>query len=235
MSSGAMVLHEWRGPAADFHGRDLPTPAAGSFDVWAVVPDAVTIVAGSTQRDVLDGGRAEAAGLVTARRRSGGGVVLVEPIHTVWVDVVVARGDQRVSDDVGRSFDWIGGVLAAAVRSAGIEATVHSGPGRWDPFGRLVCFAGVGPGESLDLQGRKLVGISQRRTREQVRFQTVAYRRVPVEATLAAVREEALPDGRQAAAAELARRTAPLGTERSVSWWHRHFADSLARASHPTP
>ncbi len=227
---GAVAFHQWQGPAGAFHGRDLPTPSPGVLDVWAVSVSDATIVAGSTQRNALDEGRATAAGLATARRRSGGGVVLVEPVHTVWLDVVVARGDGRVSDDVGRSFDWIGGVLAAAVRSGGVEVSAHRGSGSWDSLGRLVCFAGIGPGESLDSGGRKVVGLSQRRTREQVRFQTVAYRQVPVEATLAALRDEEFPDGRAAAAAELARRTGPLGTERSVRWWQRHFADALTRA-----
>ena len=236
MSTGAAAFHEWTGSAGEFHGRDLPTPAPGSLDVWAVNPTEATIVAGSTQRHALDEARAEAAGLATARRRSGGGVVVVEPVHTVWIDVVVARGDERVSDDVGRSFDWIGGVLAAAMRSGGVEVAAHRGTGTWDPLGRLVCFAGVGPGESLDPQGRKVVGLSQRRTREQVRFQTVAYRQVPVEATLAALRDDQFPGdqfsgGRAAAVAELARRTAPLGTDRAVRWWQHHVADALVQAS----
>ena len=43
--------------------------------------------------------------------------------------------------------------------------------GRWSP---LVCFAGVGPGEVL-LGRRKLVGISQRRTRNGSRFQCMVH------------------------------------------------------------
>jgi hypothetical protein len=37
-----------------------------------------------------------------------------------------------------------------------------------------VCFAGIGPGEVLDAAGRKVVGISQRRTRGSARFQCAA-------------------------------------------------------------
>ncbi len=45
--------------------------------------------------------------------------------------------------------------------------------GRW---AELVCFAGIGPGEVL-LGGRKLVGISQRRTRNGSRFQCMVHTR----------------------------------------------------------
>jgi lipoate-protein ligase A len=38
----------------------------------------------------------------------------------------------------------------------------------------LVCFAGLGPGE-VTVDGLKVVGISQRRTRDAARFQCVAY------------------------------------------------------------
>ena len=41
------------------------------------------------------------------------------------------------------------------------------------PWSSLVCFAGLGPGEVV-LDGRKVVGLSQRRTRLGARMQTVA-------------------------------------------------------------
>lgn len=243
MSTNAQVagLHRWQGSAADFHGTDLPTPDPGTVGVWAITPDRPTVVAGSTQRDLLDASLAAAAGLEVARRRSGGGVVLVDPAQSVWLDVVLARRDTRVSDDVGRSFDWIGSVLSAALQAAGLDVAAHRGPGSWDDLGRLVCFAGVGPGECIDPAGRKVLGLSQRRTREQVRFQAIAYLDVPVDATLTAIPNSKLPasaDGvspqsRREVGAEVMRRTAPLGTERSVGWWHSHLASALLGPSQP--
>jgi lipoate-protein ligase A len=55
------------------------------------------------------------------------------------------------------------------------DLTVHRGRLALSRWGRLVCFAGVGAGEVL-AGGRKVVGISQRRTRHAVRFQCVALR-----------------------------------------------------------
>jgi lipoate---protein ligase len=46
------------------------------------------------------------------------------------------------------------------------------------PWSELVCFAGIGPGEVM-LDGRKLVGLSQRRTRDGVRIQGTLYTSSP--------------------------------------------------------
>ncbi|MEZ5380892.1 MAG: hypothetical protein R2754_03750 [Microthrixaceae bacterium] len=221
-------VRAWHGAPAEFHAGELPTPSPGDIDVWLVRPDRPTVVAGSTQRGVIDEALAADAGLAVTRRRTGGGVVVVEPVGTVWLDVVLARGDHRVSDDVGRSFDWVGATLGAGLRSAGVAASVHEGPGEWDELGRLVCFAGVGPGEALDATGRKVLGLSQRRTRSQVRFQVVAYSEVPVAATLAGLPDAALPGGRSEAAHELTRRTAGLGDARPAAWWADRLAAALA-------
>jgi hypothetical protein len=52
---------------------------------------------------------------------------------------------------------------------------VHEGALACGPLGRLVCFATVGAGEVTTPDRRKLVGISQRRTRAAARFQCAAY------------------------------------------------------------
>jgi hypothetical protein len=62
---------------------------------------------------------------------------------------------------------------------------------------RQICFAGLGSGEVL-LAGRKLVGISQRRTRSAARFQSLCHLRWRPETVVALV---AAP---RIAAAELA-------------------------------
>jgi len=130
--------------------------------------DRPTMVLGATQRDVVVGG-----GIDVVRRRSGGGAVLLRPGEVVWVDLLVPRGDRLWEDDVGRSAWWVGEVWRAALADLGVSGTVHRGAlneGRW---GGLVCFAGLGPGEIL-VDGRKVVGISQRRDRSGARFQCTA-------------------------------------------------------------
>ena len=163
--------------------------------------DRPAIVLGSTQReDVLDVAACAAAGIEVVRRRSGGGVVLVEPGALVWFDVVVPTRvlhDVGVGDDIRASMVWLGSHIAGALGgeaapteraparraamgsggaapSAADGVTVHRGTMACTGWCPLVCFAGVGPGEVL--AGRdKLVGISQRRTRAGARFQCAVH------------------------------------------------------------
>lgn len=158
------------GSAAAFHAREVPDPAERA--VWSFAVDGTALVLGSTQADaVVDRERAGAAGVAVVRRRSGGGAVLVEPGAVVWVDVVLPRGDPLWDDDVSRSALWVGDAWAAALAGlAGVDGHVHRGPMTANRWSRLVCFAGLAAGE-VTVAGRKVVGVSQRRTRAAARFQ----------------------------------------------------------------
>ena len=150
-----------RSSATEFHQRDLPVERA----IWIVEFEQPALVLGSSQAMV------DVSGIEVVRRRSGGGAVYLEPGGTVWVDVVVPRGDELWDDDIGRATYWLGDAWAAAI---GGPALVHRGAMVRSQWSDLVCFAGLGPGE-VTVGGRKVVGISQRRTREAARFQCVAY------------------------------------------------------------
>ena len=134
-------------------------------------PASGAVVLGSGQRPgAVDATAARRRGLTVLRRRSGGGVVLVSPADLLWVDVVVPRGDPLWHPDTGRSFLWLGDLWRRALSRSGVAAEVHEGryePGAW---GSLVCFAGRGPGEVF-VAGRKVIGLSQRRTAAGARFQ----------------------------------------------------------------
>jgi lipoate-protein ligase A len=130
-------------------------------------------VLGSTQReDVVDRDACDRAGVEVVRRRSGGGAVLLDPGAVLWVDVELPRGDALWDDDVGRAAWWVGEAFVAAL-GAGV---VHRGALERGPWGELVCFAGLGPGE-VTIDGAKAVGVSQRRTRAGARFQCAVPRR----------------------------------------------------------
>ncbi|MEA2702847.1 MAG: lipoate---protein ligase, partial [Actinomycetota bacterium] len=158
-----------RTTAAAAHGRAWPEPAAPT--VWCVEVDGPALVLGSTQPDgVVDGARAAAVGVDVVRRRSGGGAVLLRPGEVVWIDVLVPAGDPLWEADVGRAFGWLGRAWVDALGALGVAAVAYDGPlaaGRWSS---LVCFGGLGPGE-VTVEGRKIVGISQRRTRAGALFQ----------------------------------------------------------------
>ncbi len=185
--------------------------------VWFVEVDRPTLVLGSTQSDgVVDRRRAAAAGVEIVRRRSGGGAVLLRPGEVVWADVLLPAGDPLAESDVSRAFGWVGrawarAIVSSEVGSGGARVVVHEGRPRPTAWSDRVCFAGLGPGE-VTVDGAKVVGISQRRTRVGTLFQCgalVTWDPGPLLDVLA------LSDGERAAAAvDLARLAVGAGVER---------------------
>jgi lipoate-protein ligase A len=121
------------------------------------------------------------------RRRTGGGAVYLAPGECTWVDVTVPRDDPLHLDDVGRAFHWLGSAWAGALRALGVEGLdVHTGAPVTNEWSSQICFAGVGSGEVV-CGARKLVGLSQRRTRSVTRFQSIVLHRWDPDALLALV------------------------------------------------
>lgn len=165
----AWVRDEWHASAGLLHTR--PMPRDGRRRVSWLRPMAPAVILGSASPDPFSGTRAD-----LVRRRSGGGLVWLDPEMSAWVDVFVPAGDPLWHADVGQAFHWLGRALAAAFAAVGAPADIHPGPYEAGPSDGLVCFASLGPGEVV-VDGQKLVGISQRRTREGCRFQCLAYER----------------------------------------------------------
>ncbi len=140
--------------------------------MWSFVLDRPALVLGSTQRDTdVDIHAADGLGVEVVRRRSGGGAVLLDPGQVVWIDVVVPRGDPLWNDDVALAAEWLGEVWASVLADLGVEGgEVHRGGLVCGRVGSVVCFGGTGPGE-VTVEGAKVVGLSQRRTRAGARFQ----------------------------------------------------------------
>ena len=170
MTAPRWTLEHHRGSAVEFHARELPEPMTRS--VWSFEVTRPAIVLGSAQRDPqLHLCRSGDEAVEVARRRSGGGAVWLEPGGQTWVDVIVAADDTLWEQDVSRSMEWLGRVWVGALTQLGVEgAEVHSGPMVTNDWSSSVCFAGLAAGE-VTVGGRKLVGISQRRTRAGARFQ----------------------------------------------------------------
>lgn len=131
------------------------------------------IVLGSAQPDEhVDRAAADRLGVEVARRRSGGGAVLVTPASVLWVDVLIPAGDPLWDQDVGRAALWVGTAWTTALEAIGTRsADVWTGRLAATEWSSRVCFAGVAPGEVL-VNGKKAIGISQRRTRFAALFQT---------------------------------------------------------------
>ncbi len=167
-------LIEQQGSVAQLHALD-PFSGGGldAPQVWWCRPDRDAIVLGSRQApDLLDAAACDEAGLAIARRRSGGGLVVIRRDAMVWIDLVLPHG--VAPDDVRGAMVWAGERWRSAlIEVAGAPADglrVHDGGMVDSAWSTLVCFAGIGPGEVLD-HGAKLVGLSQRRTRSGARIQ----------------------------------------------------------------
>ncbi len=182
------ILRYSNGRAGPFHDRD-PDPDTG-HELWLHTLDRPAVIFGSTQLrsslrlepDDGDGDGAStsgASGVEVCRRRSGGGLVIVRP-GDVWVDAVVPRHSPLHHDDIGRAFDWFGRVwldaLRAVLERAGVDGDrLHLAvppPGRRGTARPFFCFADIGHGEVM-YGDRKVVGISQRRTRNWTRLQSL--------------------------------------------------------------
>ena len=168
------------GPATAQHPVRTPqgAPAApdGAVRLARVLSvDRAALVLGSGQPETdVDQEAAAAAGVEIVRRRSGGGAVRVDPGALLWVDLIVPAGDPLWQADVGRATWWVGATWASALETAvGADPEVWRDGMRRSPWSALVCFAGTGPGE-VCIEGRKVVGVSQRRTRRAALFQTAA-------------------------------------------------------------
>lgn len=163
--------HDWTGTAADFHAMDLPAERA----LWWCQVQDPTVILGSTQTvDDVDQNIAVESGLLVSRRRSGGGAVFVHPTDSVWVDITISRNDPLWKDDVVQSMLWLGDLFVEAL-SPWVQAQVYRDSFSIGVDGRVVCFASSSPGEVF-VGTNKLVGISQRRSRDGARFQCVLYR-----------------------------------------------------------
>ena len=162
--------------AGEQHGRDL----VAERSVWDVRVTRTAMVLGSRQHEsLLNNEQCSRDNVDVVRRRSGGGIVFLAPGEHVWLDVVVPRADALWSDDVAQASWWLGDVWVQTLNALGMgDVSVHRESLSSDAWGDLLCFAGVGPGEVVQ-QGTetlsKVVGISQRRTREYARFQCTIY------------------------------------------------------------
>jgi lipoate-protein ligase A len=154
--------------------HDLDLLSGSGRKVRIFVPTTPAVVLGSTQRDdIVDTEFVTARHLEVAHRRSGGGAVLVDP-SVVWVDFAIARDDPLWDDDIARSMQWLGRLWSRALAGIAIDGQVHVGPAIAPPLARALCFCGIGHGEVV-VEARKAVGVSQRRTRDGARFQTMLH------------------------------------------------------------
>jgi len=185
-------VHNVTGSATEFHQRDLPF--SEGIEIWVLNVTSPALVLGSRQdAEILNPVGVRAGGYEVVRRRSGGTLVHLIPGEVLWLDVVVPASDRRFLADLRASMIWMGEQWATVLHSVSSEAasttpvagepprniSVYAGPVQSSPWADLLCFGGLGPGE-VTVDGAKLVGISQRRSRLGARFQMAIHKRFEI-------------------------------------------------------
>ncbi|MEM9561449.1 MAG: hypothetical protein AAGA93_02460 [Actinomycetota bacterium] len=179
-SSPESAAVDWRvvedaGSADEFHRRQPEQDTA--HELWVRELLRPALVLGSTQPDeLIVADRAEADGIEVCRRRSGGGLVYLDPATDCWIDAIVPAGSPLWRDDIGQAFHWIGEawgrLLTDRLGPAGPALVHRPTPHRGRPMRPLWCFAELGHGE-VTVGAAKVVGLSQRRTRRWIRLQSL--------------------------------------------------------------
>ena len=171
---GSWSIKRPEGSVADRH-LTLPTFESRQIIIHEI--DKPTMVFGTVQKNMsLETG----IECDYVYRKSGGGAVFLEPGKVLWVDFVVPREDPLWCNDIRRSSVWLGELWVRAMKDIGLNGKVHNEEIRKTELSRLVCFAGLATGE-VTVSGKKVVGISQRRTREGAWFQCAALFSWPAE------------------------------------------------------
>jgi lipoate-protein ligase A len=166
-------INRLTGSCEEFHQRSFPGRNDCVISLFTPVQPA--IILGSTQdRTLINEQACLVNGVEIVKRRSGGGIVFLAQDSTIWIDVEIPREHSLWLNDVGESSLWLGEVFKKELAElAHINLELHRGSMIKTTWSSLICFAGRGPGEVFTQDGRKVVGISQRRTRDWARFQCV--------------------------------------------------------------
>lgn len=146
--------------------------AAPCFHVWTYPTP--TVVLGCSQRTQHVAVQARLpTGLAVLDRPSGGGAVLTGP-WLVSVSVVLPHGHAWVRGGLPDSYRQLGLLHADVLADLGVVAqalppsAVAPANARMGPMVNWACYGSLAPWELVDTQGRKLVGLAQRRQRNGI-------------------------------------------------------------------
>ena len=147
--------------------KDWETPT-----IWVIEPKDTCLVLGKSEREksYLNFEYIRENNLNLTTRQSGGGAVLVDPQDILWVDVFVPKNSQLWESDIAKASIGIGNAWNQALKEVKVSSSVYTGEFLRSTLSDLVCFAGKGPGE-IFREGKKILGISQRRSKLGTRFQ----------------------------------------------------------------
>ncbi len=124
----------------------------------------------------VDAAACARADVAIGRRGTGGGAVLCDE-GLLEVDVALPHDHPLATADVTEAYAWLGALWAEALAGLGVAtrlvavAEARAQPEERRAAARLACWAGISPYEVLAADGRKLVGLAQRRRRGAILHQ----------------------------------------------------------------
>jgi len=168
----------------------LAAAALGEAGLTATIVTPAALVLGSAQPET------DAATTIdVVKRGTGGGAVLCDA-GTLLIDLAVPAGHALAPEDVTEAYRPLGEAIQVALVGMGLDCrtvTVDEARAMDDAHkaaARRACWAGLSPYELVLADGRKLVGLAQRRRRGAVLHQIA----IPVTTPPAAVADH-LVDG----------------------------------------
>ncbi len=171
-------LEEWRKPT-----------------IWIIEPKDTCLVLGKSQRGraFLDLSYLDEQNINLTVRQSGGGAVLVSPEDMLWVDIFIPQGSKFWIPDIAEASMWIGRIWHNALKRLDIECYLFDQKFSRSEASDLICFISRAAGE-LFVGTRKILGISQRRSKFGTRFQCALIINWKPEHMIAAYRNSLIPD-----------------------------------------
>ena len=142
----------------------------GNREVLRVDPKYPALVLGSSQSKNLVSLKSAEIDLIV--RRSGGGIVHLHPGHFLWIDICIPKSDSLYEDDISKASIWVGELWQEVLLSFEVNTDIYLGPYNKGLNDGLICFSSRAQGEVM-MGEQKLVGISQRRSKLGICFQTL--------------------------------------------------------------
>lgn len=149
----------------------LAAAALGEAGLTATIVTPAALVLGSAQPET------DAATTIdVVKRGTGGGAVLCD-VGTLLIDLAVPAGHALAPEDVTEAYRPLGEAIQVALVGMGLDCrtvTVDEARAMDDAHkaaARRACWAGLSPYELVLADGRKLVGLAQRRRRGAVLHQ----------------------------------------------------------------
>lgn len=159
------------GTAQELHDAPAPDVSNGGLAVVNKISRNALVLGSAQSADLVNPEALDRANVELVKRSTGGGIVYIDAVADLWIDFYLPTSDERTQASLEGSFDWLGQLWLRALGETTLDLSISSSkPSSPTSESGLYCFASPGFGEVCSAD-HKIVGISQRRTRDYSKFQ----------------------------------------------------------------